>query len=512
MSSQDWSAGYVTDTTYTYGYYQELNPVRARLALLLAGYEAAKPVHACELGFGQGVSIAVHATGSDCQWSGTDFNPSQALHAKMLAASSGAEADLRDESFAEFASRSDLPEFDFIGLHGIWTWISDENRSVIVDFVRRKLKVGGVLFISYNTLPGWAAAAPLRHLMAEVGATLAPQSGGSAARVEGALSFVDRFLNTDPQYLQANPKMKDRFEGIKKQNRAYLAHEYFNRDWHPMFFADMARWLAPAKLTFGASASLVDGVDILNLTSEQQAILAELSDPLSRQSLRDFCVNQQFRKDLWTRGARRLTALEQLESLRDQRLVLSKIRSTVPMSVTTVIGKADLSEAVYTPLLDLMADHKIRSFSEIESALRHSVAVGQLVQAITILTGTGVLAPAQDARSVQIAKKKTDRLNAHLMNRARGSGDVAYLASPVTGGAVPVARFPQLFCQAIKNGRKATDDWVNFVWSILDSQGQKIVKDGILLETEQQNRDELSAQASEFSTNQLPVLKALEII
>ena len=70
---------------------------------------------------------------------------------------SGAAAKLFDQAFAEFCARPDLPDFDFIGLHGIWSWISDENRAVIVDFIRRKLKVGGVLYISYNTQPGWAA-------------------------------------------------------------------------------------------------------------------------------------------------------------------------------------------------------------------------------------------------------------------------------------------------------------------------------------------------------------------
>jgi hypothetical protein len=33
----DWSAGYVADITYTYGYYAELNPLRARQALVNAG-------------------------------------------------------------------------------------------------------------------------------------------------------------------------------------------------------------------------------------------------------------------------------------------------------------------------------------------------------------------------------------------------------------------------------------------------------------------------------------------
>lgn len=35
----DWTAGYVADIGYTYGYYTELNPLRVRLAFLNAGLE-----------------------------------------------------------------------------------------------------------------------------------------------------------------------------------------------------------------------------------------------------------------------------------------------------------------------------------------------------------------------------------------------------------------------------------------------------------------------------------------
>ena len=72
---------------------------------------------------------------------------------------------------------------DYVGLHGIWSWISDENRAVIVDFVRRKLKVGGVLYVSYNTQPGWAAMVPLRDLFVEHAAVMgAPGQGRVAQR------------------------------------------------------------------------------------------------------------------------------------------------------------------------------------------------------------------------------------------------------------------------------------------------------------------------------------------
>ena len=88
----DWTAGYVADIGYTFGYYTELNPLRLRLAFLNAGLEVPDSGAACELGFGQGMSANLHAAASITQWHGTDFNPSQAGFAQELASVSGAAA------------------------------------------------------------------------------------------------------------------------------------------------------------------------------------------------------------------------------------------------------------------------------------------------------------------------------------------------------------------------------------------------------------------------------------
>jgi len=74
----DWTAGYVADIGYTFGYYQELNPLRVKLAFLNAGLVCPEMGTACELGFGQGMSANLHAAASVTQWHGTDFNPAQA--------------------------------------------------------------------------------------------------------------------------------------------------------------------------------------------------------------------------------------------------------------------------------------------------------------------------------------------------------------------------------------------------------------------------------------------------
>jgi SAM-dependent methyltransferase len=510
----DWTAGYVADIGYTFGYYTELNPLRVRLAFLNAGLVPPEMGAACELGFGQGMSTNLHAAASVVQWHGTDFNPSQAAFAQELAGACGSGAQLFDEGFDAFCARSDLPEFDYIGLHGIWSWISDENRAVIVDFVRRKLKVGGVLYISYNTQPGWAAMVPMRDLLTEHAEVLGSDGAGIVSRIDSALGFVDQLLAANPAYARANPQVAERIQKIKEQNRHYVAHEYFNRDWQPMAFAQMARWLAPAKVQWACSANYLDAIDIVNLTGEQQTLLASIPDAMFRQTTRDFCVNQQFRKDYWVKGARTLSSLEQVEALRAQRVILVQPRADVSLKVSGSLGEATMQESVYNPILDLLADHKPKSLGQMELAFKAAgtpIGLAQIQQATMLLSATGAIFAVQDEVAIAKAKKTCERINTHLMQKARASNELSYLASPVTAGGVTVPRFQQLFLLARQQGHKQPADWAHFVWSIMAAQGQRLVKEGKTLETEADNLAELTTQATAFADKQLPILRALMV-
>ncbi len=509
----DWTSGYVADIGYTSGYYPELNPQRSRLPFLNSGFICPEFHSACELGFGQGVSANFHAAGSAAQWCGTDFNPSQAAYARELADITGSGALLVDEAFADFAARPDLPDFDFIGLHGIWSWVSDDNRRVIVDFIRRKLKVGGVLYISYNTLPGWAAFAPMRHLMTEHAEVIGSAGRGIVSRINDAIEFADKLLATQPIFLRANPLVAERIKQIKEQNRHYLAHEYFNRDWHPMHFATMAEWLEPAKVQYACSASYLDHVEALNLTPQQQAFLSEIPDPMFRQSVYDFMVNQQFRRDYWVKGARRLSPLEQSERVRAERVILITPRADVSLKVTGALGEAGMNETVYNPVLDALADHRPISIGKVyDEAKGKGVSLAQVIQAMMVLTGGGHLASVQDEQHSNKAKKRTEKLNQHLMDKARSGNDNNYLVSPVTGGGVTVNRFQQLFLLAAAQGKKQSTDWAQFAWQILGTQGQKLVKEGKTLTADEENLAELTAQAKDFQEKLFPILKALQIV
>jgi SAM-dependent methyltransferase len=405
-----------------------------------------------------------------------------------------------------------LPEFDYIGLHGIWSWISDENRAVIVDFIRRKLKVGGVLYISYNTLPGWGAFAPMRHLMTEHAEVIGSEGRGIVSRINDAIDFTERLLATNPLYARANPQIAERISKLKEHNRHYLAHEYFNRDWHPMHFATMAQWLEPAKLQYACSANYLDHVEAINLSAEQQTFLNEIPDPMFRQTVRDFMVNQQFRKDYWVKGARRLNGVQQAQALNAHRVVLTAPAPDINLKVQGALGEANLNEAVYKPILQALADHKPHSIQELIKALEgQDNTLLKAAQAVMVLTGQGHVQPVQSEEAISKAGPATKRLNQHLMNLAKGSADVAYLASPVTGGAVNVGRIHQLFLQSLLQGKKQPQDWVQEAWALLKSQGKRLIKAGQTLQGEEENLAELTQLAADFQAKALPVLRGLRI-
>ena len=509
----DWTDGYVADIGYTFGYYTELNPLRVRLAFLNAGLVCPDFGTACELGFGQGVSANFHAAASVTNWYGTDFNPGQAGLAQQLARASGAGAQLYDEAFSDFANRTDLPEFDYVGLHGIWSWISDENRAVITEFLRKKLKVGGVVYISYNTLPGINSIAPLRHLLTEHSDIVGAEGEGIVSRIEGSLDFTEKLFAIAPKIAEQTPKLASRLEKLKTADRHYLAHEYFNLDWKPMYFAGMVDYLSQAKVSFACSAHYLDHVETLNLTVEQEEFLNDIHDSTFKQTVRDYMVNQPFRKDYWVKGARSLSVLEKTEALRAQRLVLTTPRDDVELKVVGSLGEATLKESVYVPILDELADHKVHTIDQLAEAVKpFELAFEQVVQAVIVLTGAGHVTAVQDDGLVTQAKAHTDLINNHVMLKSRSGKEISFLVSPLTGGGIAASRFEQLFLLAIQRGNKTPEGWAEFVLQILLEQNQKIVKEGKALNTDAENLAELNIRASEFAEKRLLIMKALKIL
>ena len=85
----DWSQGYVTEVSYTHGYYRELTPSVLGLSTLSQGLAGpglgTRPLRILELGCGQGFSANVIAAANPhVDYTAVDFNPAHILGAEGL--------------------------------------------------------------------------------------------------------------------------------------------------------------------------------------------------------------------------------------------------------------------------------------------------------------------------------------------------------------------------------------------------------------------------------------------
>jgi len=159
-----------------------------------------------------------------------------------------------ENSFEELArGQVDLPPFDFITLHGVYTWVSRENRRHLVDIIARCLKPGGIVYVIYNALPGWAPAQPLQRLLLSQSAL---HAGDSGRRVLRARDFVEDLIGAQAQYFARNPGLGTALENLRGGDPAYLVHEHLHSGWEPVYHADVAGDLQAAKLDHVGSATL----------------------------------------------------------------------------------------------------------------------------------------------------------------------------------------------------------------------------------------------------------------
>ncbi len=507
-----WNNGYVSDIDYTFGYYSELSPDKLKLALALAGLEPINVRFACELGIGQGVTTNIHAAASEIKWYGNDFNPNQAMYASRLASKSGNGFQVSDEAFDVFCNDETLPDFDFIALHGIWSWVSAENRQVIVDFIRRKLRVGGVLYISYNTFPGWANFAPMRHILTQHSKAFSAAAADMPSKIADALRFGQELLAMNPRYLSQHPAVSEQLNSAKDKNIRYLAHEYFNKDWDPTYFSDIASQLSDAKLEFATSAHYLDLVDAINMTKQQATYLKSLKDVNFRQSVRDFIVNQQFRRDYWIKGARRLTPMEKTELLRDVDIILTRNRSHVPETFKSPLGDVTLDKSVYGPILNCLSGNSITKIGSIADELKaKDINLNMVTEAISILVGIGCVAPVFESGLEHLESCKI--LNNTIIETSKSRNEIEYLVSPVFSGGIKVPRIDMLIIGKLLEGNKSENNIAREIAELFVNQGSTLSRtDGTMLSTIDEIREEIQTRIKQFVQETKPLLKKLQIM
>ncbi len=515
---QEWSQGYFSEIEYTYGYYRQLAPSTIVMSALLAGAELdldrfAKPRY-LELGFGQGLSLAIHAASQPGEYWGTDFNSAQANHCSNLMRSAGVSANVFDDGFAQLAQRKDLPQFDIIGLHGIWSWVNAENRKPVLDIISKHLAPGGLLYLSYNCSPGWAPAKPLRDLMYLHHQKQVDKNQPPAKQVDQTLAFVSRAVASKMGYFAAQPSLEGRVEGMLKHSRNYLLHEYFNEEWAMMGVQDVHAEMASIKMDYLCQSSPIEDDDALQLRGgDALKLVSECAQPLMKEMLRDMFTNRQFRQDIFVRGKHLVSQAQVLDQILDARLMLTSTPEAVPMKLRANGAEVALREDIYKPVLQAMAarDYVPMRASQL-LAMPEISAVGPqgFLQVLRVLSGTGHLSlvlPKDAEADAHCAK-----LNVALGRAVRYNDQIGTLASPTLGKGVSMGAVEILLIQAYNEGKTTPEAAAESVLQVHEMIGRRVVREGKPIEDRAEHLAYLTNVAKVLLVDRLALNKRLGLL
>jgi SAM-dependent methyltransferase len=293
-------AGYITDVEYTATFNPHQAPAWLSYVAAINGYAAPRPDQPftwCELGCGKGLTaLLLAAMHPHAEFHACDLNPAHVAYATRLQeAGSVANLQLHDASIAQMAER-DLPRFDYITLHGVYSWVPEPVRQEIVAFARARLKPGGLLMMTYNAMPGWAHAQPIRQMM-QAYAAAAP--GNSLDKARAAFGYVNFLAEQGAEYFRRLPAAAEHLKDMARRDIRYIAHEYLTPHGDPFYFAQVEARMRAAGLSFAGSMSPADNYPELMAPAQFHAMLESAPSRAVLEMHRDFIANTSFRADLY---------------------------------------------------------------------------------------------------------------------------------------------------------------------------------------------------------------------
>lgn len=502
----DWSEGYVTDVPYDDFYFGECSPLLLRFLALLQGVRPAglgTTWTYLDLGCASGFSLCLLAAAQPTgRFVGVDFNPVHVHNARTLAAQAGLDnVEFVELSFSDL-DQLRLPPLDYAVLQGVYSWVNRDNRAALQRFLARAMAPGGLVYVSYNTLPGWAPLQPLRELLQRASAHW---TGSSPLRLEASVSLAHQLTAFDTGFFGQNPLAVQQLSTMEGRPSAYLCHEYLNAGVEAFYHADVATALRAAKLEFLGSAVFVENHDDLVVSAEAQELLDQLEEPALRETVRDFILNRRFRRDVFVRGRATLARREHallLGQAQVARLVARPFDPTVlyrgnetrlPQALVEGLGEA-LAEGPQT-VGDLYQRPELQPYGLLGVA-----------KALGVLHSTSQVEFVDAPTDGGVTRERCERLNRVLLAGLLSERPPDALAGPLAGNGVRITPLEWLALRALRTGPSD----LSAALAVQVKQAEKQMQEaGRAVPTE---AAALEAWVQRFESERLPALEALGLV
>lgn len=435
-STAGWGSGYPVGTAYAATLQPDLAPDHLDLALVISGRlpPARKDgFRYLELGCGFGTGlVALAALYPQGQFSGVDFLPLHVAEGRRLARAARLDNVVIEEAAFDVVALQDGPCFDYVVLHGVFTWISAANRAAVVEILRRRVAPGGVVYVGCNAMPAWAVLAPARRIARDVLAG----GGGIAALREAVGGWAETEGGEPGRAFWAR---------VSATPDAYLLHELGAEDGGALWSAELDAALAPAKLGRVGSTKLAQNIDALCFSPEKRARLRTAEAQGWASAARDILSNASFHHAIYARGAPLLSSAEADRFLRARHVAAAVAEDDArPLAAGIEAALAAATASGARPVADV-AD-AVAATLQLEPR--------KALQAVIAGLATGRLAQVRDSDGIAAARDEAARFNAVARQRLADGVPLPGLASARLGAPVLMGRE----MQAAAFGLSSTDD------------------------------------------------------
>lgn len=302
--------------------FQFTSPRHIRATAHLYGVDAPaiERARVLELGCASGGNLFPFALAyPDATVVGLDLAPNQIADGQRLIQEMGiGNMQLHAMSLTEVTP--EFGEFDYIIVHGVFSWVPPDVRQAIFRICRENLSENGIACISYNTYPGWKAGEIVRD-------ALLMNSHGAATeeeRLARAKAMLGMFSEGLAGQNSLGPALGDAARKLQGMTDDYLTHEYLEAFNSPCYFVEFAQMADEQGLRYvGDAEAQGETVGAYGpQVHHHQEALAHGQSKIMRQQYLDFSVGRTFRKSLLMRSLSSQQALDvpDLHKLADLRV------------------------------------------------------------------------------------------------------------------------------------------------------------------------------------------------
>lgn len=278
-----------------------INNLEARARLMGLQPAPAANAKVLELGCSMGGNIITQALYyPDAEFTGIDLSGRQVAQGNAIIEKMGLK-NVRLEEKDILTIDESFGKFDYIIVHGIWSWVPDAVKDKIFSICRNNLTEHGIAYISYNVYPGWKRQEQLREIMYFAGRDVLEETLEARTRKGlDALKALAEILEND-KGLGGGGKLPA-IQKILNHNFYYIAHEYMEAFNDPIYVNGFIEWANRHRLAYIGDTDLhVSFVSWMAEHTQERILALAGGDYVAKEFYSDILSDRQFRRSLLCR-------------------------------------------------------------------------------------------------------------------------------------------------------------------------------------------------------------------